>query len=115
MHGDVDDPCEGRRSKSRDLSMHFKLSRAVKNAFRTSRRDGKISQKFSRSQYKQQWNSISRSEEAAKLAVSLRDEGQRSPWAPLLRWRPDADSGGVKAAQWAALWIGGGGKGICSR
>jgi SAM-dependent methyltransferase len=50
--------------------MHFKLSRAVKNAFRTSRRDGKISQKFSRSQYKQQWNSISRSEEAAKLAVS---------------------------------------------
>jgi hypothetical protein len=50
-----------------------------------------------------------------RLWDSLRDEGQRSPWSPLLRWRPDADSGGVKAAQWAALWIGGGGKGICSR
>jgi SAM-dependent methyltransferase len=50
--------------------MPFEMARAVKNIFRNSKRDYGLSQKFNRSEYKQQWNSISRSEEAAKLAVS---------------------------------------------
>jgi ubiquinone/menaquinone biosynthesis C-methylase UbiE len=50
--------------------MFVRLARAARDIFRNSKRGYAISQKFSRSDYKQQWNSISRSEEAAKLAVS---------------------------------------------